>query len=335
MKMRNIRIWFTDFGRNFRVDENFILDLLAPHYDVVIDRENPEYLFYSAHGDDHLEHDAIRIFYTGENLSPDFNICDYAIGFDDMSFGDRYLRFPNFALYFEQLTNLLSRSPISAVDIIKMPQFCNFIYSNPDADPVRDTFFNRLNARRSVISAGKHLNNVKDVVGERYSPDWRISKIPMMQTCRFSIAFENASRTGYTTEKLLHGLVARTIPIYWGNPNAARDFNPAAFINVHSYPDLDAVVEAVLRLDSDPEAMVRMLNEPAFEGDVLPAHLIRETIEAFLCQIIDQPLEGARRRARYASMKMYEEGRLRARKIGKIRDRFPISFLLRLGKRSR
>lgn len=37
----------------------------------------------------------IRIFYPPpENLVPDFNICDYAIGFHYLDFEDHYFRFP-------------------------------------------------------------------------------------------------------------------------------------------------------------------------------------------------------------------------------------------------
>ena len=36
----------------------------------------------------------VKIFYTQENLCPDFNYADYAIGFDNIEFEDRYLQFP-------------------------------------------------------------------------------------------------------------------------------------------------------------------------------------------------------------------------------------------------
>ena len=60
---------------------------------------NPDYLFYSGFGYEHLKYNCIRIFFTGECITPDFNECDYAIGFDRLDFGDRYLRFPLFYLY--------------------------------------------------------------------------------------------------------------------------------------------------------------------------------------------------------------------------------------------
>ncbi|MGN8436292.1 glycosyltransferase family 10 domain-containing protein, partial [Helicobacter pylori] len=41
-----------------------------------------------------------RVFYTGENEVPNFNLFDYAIGFDELDFRDRYLRMP---LYYASL----------------------------------------------------------------------------------------------------------------------------------------------------------------------------------------------------------------------------------------
>ncbi|MDU9760969.1 fucosyltransferase, partial [Helicobacter pylori] len=41
-----------------------------------------------------------RVFYTGENEAPNFNLFDYAIGFDELDFNNRYLRMP---LYYDHL----------------------------------------------------------------------------------------------------------------------------------------------------------------------------------------------------------------------------------------
>ncbi len=40
-----------------------------------------------------------RVFYTGENEAPNFNLFDYAIGFDELDFNDRYLRMPLYYAY--------------------------------------------------------------------------------------------------------------------------------------------------------------------------------------------------------------------------------------------
>ena len=89
---------------------------------------------------------------------------------------------------------------------------------------------------------------------------------------KFVIAFENTSTPGYTTEKIVHAFPAGAIPIYWGNPEIAKEFNEESFINCHKYGltdkgELEAIakiVEEVKRLDNDDAEYLKMLGTPAF-----------------------------------------------------------------------
>lgn len=62
---------------------------------------DPDYIIHSCFGHDVLRYDGVRICWLGENLVPDFNICDYAMGFSRLSFGDRYRRIPLYRWYAE------------------------------------------------------------------------------------------------------------------------------------------------------------------------------------------------------------------------------------------
>lgn len=77
-----IKIFFTDFWGNFNLEDNFILDVLKKDFDVVLTPENPDFLFVGTFGGSHLNYDCPKIYFTGENIVPDFNLFDYAIGFD-------------------------------------------------------------------------------------------------------------------------------------------------------------------------------------------------------------------------------------------------------------
>ena len=83
----------------------FTKKIVGDDYDTTINSEDPDYIIYSGFGNDHLKYDCIRIFFTGECITPDFNECDYAIGFDRLTFGDRYARIPLYNI----LQSLLSR----------------------------------------------------------------------------------------------------------------------------------------------------------------------------------------------------------------------------------
>jgi len=302
--MKILKLWFTDFDELFDPQDNFIYNLLSVHFKIQLSKNEPDYLIYSCYGNDFLNYNCIRIFITGEYVIPDFNLCDYGIGFDHLQFGDRYLRYPNFAFYEDQFKELLNPKNFKESELSKKEHFCNFIYANSNADPIRDKFFHLLNQYKLVSSPGKHLNNTSMDIGERFSEDWMYSKIDFQSTCKFSIAFENTSSSGYTTEKILHAFISNTIPIYWGNPDVAKDFNPKAFINCHDFQNFDQVLEEIERIDSNPEEYILMLNQPPFINNLIPKDLSKQTLYQFLQNIFEK--ENAKRRSKFGTQKKYE-----------------------------
>lgn len=80
----------------------------------------------------------MKIFYVGENFTPDFNLCDYAIGFDIMEFNDRYLRLPLYVFYgIEELAT----PKFLEIGAILNRNFCSFVVSNAGGSPKRNRFF--------------------------------------------------------------------------------------------------------------------------------------------------------------------------------------------------
>lgn len=286
--MKKIRIGFCDFSDGFDPEKNFITEILGRHFEVEVSQE-PDYLFFSVFGNRHLAYDCIKVFYTGENQSPDFNICDYAIGFDPIVFGDRYLRLPLWCLYYENAEAMQRKHLIPEDKLLGREGFCSFVYSNNNSSPERNRFFELLSQYRPVASGGRFRNNVGGPVDD---------KIEFQKQYRFCIAFENASQPGYATEKLEQAFASGAIPIYWGDPLIGETFNEASFVNCHDYSSFEEVVEVVKDLDSHPEKMAAMLKVPA----LLPGAMTREEAlkecEAFLISIVNQPLETASRYSR-------------------------------------
>ena len=136
----NLKLAFKDFWRNFNEENNFLINLLKKHYNIELS-DNPDYLIYSVYGNEHLQFaDCTKILFTGENSVPDFNQCDYALGFHYLSFEDRYLRYPLYILYpaFSLVKKDLELNPAEMAD----RKFCNFVYSNSsNADPTRENFY--------------------------------------------------------------------------------------------------------------------------------------------------------------------------------------------------
>ena len=289
MEKKKIKIKFTDFWPSFNPYNNFILDKFMDKYDVEISDE-PDYVIYSVFGWEFLKYNCIRIFFTGENVRPDFNFCDYAIGFDYFEFEDRYLRYPLGYVYAEREeieSALFNRCTNN--DVVKKDKFCNFIYSNGNTKTGRDEFFELLSKYKNVDSGGRHRNNV----GYRVN-----SKLDWIKSYKFTIAFENSSTNGYTTEKIIEAFAAHTIPIYLGDPLIEKEFNGKAFINCHRYKNFEEVVEKIIEIDNDENLYLEMLKEPVFlNEDTLSFY--RKRIEDFFVNIFEQDLDECFRRTRY------------------------------------
>jgi hypothetical protein len=209
----------------------------------------------------------VSVFLAGEAIFPDMNVFDYAIAFDrDLSFRDRIGRIPRLDFHSESVfapDDFLSARPRALPEEIlaRKERFCDFIYSNPDAHPARDALFRKLSEYKRVDSLGPHLNNVGSA-GSRFASDWRRQAVELRKPYKFSIAAENASCRGYTSEKILSAFQAFTIPVYWGDPDIESEFNPTAFVNAGRFGSLDALLARVKEIDADDRLWRAMLAEP-------------------------------------------------------------------------
>ncbi|WP_342071151.1 glycosyltransferase family 10 domain-containing protein [Yoonia algicola] len=282
--------------RGFEPRHSRVFVSLSKSYDVVIDPQDPEILVFSCFGMDHLDFDCVKLFVTGENIVPDFNLCDYAIGYHHLTFEDRYLR--TSATSADDLFNDAAavRNEVATTDLTAR-RFCNFIYSNGAADPVRDKLFHLLNDKKPVASLGHYLKNSDDVNLNRPGVDWGTSKIAVQRGFNFTIAFENSETSGYTTEKIAHAFMAGTIPIYWGDPRIAEDFNPRAFIHLRDFETPQDCANFVITLSEDAERMAAYLSEPVFRDNRVPDHLSDAHFDSFLNTIVSQPPAARPRRA--------------------------------------
>lgn len=292
--MKKIKIKICNFNESDPFSYGHPIVHALKKFFVVEFSDTPDYLFSQISDPTYLKYDCIRILYTGENVHPNFNLFDYAISFDYLTFGDRHFRLPvhQMAKFYnpedvKHAGDMDFKEPrvFTATDLQGKTEFCSFVYSNYLADNTREDFFNALSKYKKVDSGGRFNNNVGGPVK---------SKFDFESTHKFSIAFENSSREGYTTEKIFTSLAANTIPIYYGDPTITRVFNAGRFINCADYPTFDAVVDRVKEIDLDDNLYISIMNEPILQLDVNFAK-DREQFALFLKHIVDQPIADARR----------------------------------------
>ena len=289
---KTIRVDFTDFWPGFKKTDNFFYNILKKYYRVEI-TSKPDFLFCSYFSRRHFRYgDCVKILYMGENLVPDFNLYDYAMGFQHMEFGDRYLRLPHYVLYPEAVEAALHKHEHDDAYYLSRKKFCNRVVSNPESSGERERMFRALSRLGQVDSGGRYRNNIGGPVKD---------KLAFEREYRFTLAYENSSSPGYVTEKLLQAFAGETVPIYWGDPLVTREFNPEAFINCMDYPDIPSVVRAVAAVKKDEARYLEMMKAPA----VLPGSegekcLRDDYADAFLRQIFDRdPAEAFRRNRVY------------------------------------
>ena len=278
---KQLKVRYVDFWAGFVPEEQSWHRLLSEYYDLK-EVKDPDYIIDGGLGAHHLKYDCIKILKLGENLVPDFNNFDYAIGYDFISFGDRYARIPSYAFY-DSYRALYGRQVPSDKELLNRG-FCSFVVSNSVGDPIRELFFRRLSKYKKVDSGGRWLNNVGGPIKD---------KLEFCRNYKFNICFENSSALGYTTEKLMQALAANTVPIYYGNPLVTEDFKSECMICLKDEDDVERVVEEIIRLDNDDEAYLAKCKSPCLVKEA-PDYYDKLTLE-FFRHIFEQPIDKARR----------------------------------------
>lgn len=292
--MKSVRVYFAGFWDGFDPENNIFVRLLRTKYEVIIDKDNPEYIFCSMFGNpyEYLKYDGIRIFYSGENYSPDFNFVDYGIAYNrDFKYEDRFCR--NRAIISGDLKAIedyiTSKRIITAEDISKK-KFCNFIYSHDRDDYKRREVFQKLNNYKRVDSAGTYLNNMEN--GKLVSMD---EKIDFINNYKFTIAFESVDLSGFATEKMLHAFFGKSVPIYLGDPKISEIYNKKAFVNANDFESIDALVEHIKWLDENEEEYLKIVNEPTFNPEFDYKKICCD-FDDFILHIFEQDYASAFRR---------------------------------------
>lgn len=275
------KVCFLDFWGGFDAHNNFITHLIREVIDIeVVDNpDDSDIIVYTCFGNRHYAYtgNKIKIFFTGENIRPDYNQCDISISFDlDNA---KNIRIPLWYHYIDWFGCGTYGNPkylIPVNDLYRVyddvrDKFCATIYSAQHAN--RLNMLNALNSYKKVDCYGK--------IHEFRIPDGEDIKLDILKDYRFSMCLENSIHIGYYTEKLLHAKVAGTIPIYYCDENASMDFNTKSYINLYG-KQYNEVVDIVAELDNNELLYNDMRNQPLFNNEIDFSVLIKKTKDMFM-----------------------------------------------------
>jgi hypothetical protein len=305
--MDDLKINFVDYWPGYDKRNNYFYHLLSTEYNVLIDEEDPDLLFFSVdysdigERDKYKNHRCKKIFFTGESVSPNFdsdesirmtnhqahyNIgkCDFAFTFD-FSDDPRHYRLPLWVLQIDWFDKggygnpefILRPELIEQNEFISSEKnkFCAMIFNNPTKERVET--YNLFSTYKKVDGFGHPFGNWSN--GE-------INKYNNLKNYKFSVCYENRLYAGYYTEKLFHAKTAGNIPIYYCDDEVSNDFNEKCFINLNNYESLESFFEHIKEVDQDDNLYNSYLREPLFKDGLIKKEFLPKSILQFITNTI-------------------------------------------------
>ncbi len=275
MSSTAIHVFFNKFWPGFTektdiMDCTFFVQLLEKTYQapiLVVNRpDNATILVESIFGNhSYLNYKKWRatILYTGESdyaNTQDVDKYDCVLGFEETH--ANFVKCPLFVIFL--VTNIRIMKEIENInrpipDEIP-PNFASIILSNAYHGKERLEFYNTVKKEMPVFSGGKHDNNVGFVVPGSYNSN---DMVDFYRRGKFAITMENNDKPYYVTEKLVNGIRAGVIPIYWGSSRVTEFFNPRRFIHLSKQPTKEEVAGIIQRMkDMTNDEFVDIIREP-------------------------------------------------------------------------
>lgn len=281
MRKTTLKLDFSDFN-GIDKSNNWFTNILRRDFEVVIS-DRPDLLIFQEGGHLNRLYTCKKVFWTGESIYPDWTRTDYAMTCHYID-SPRHLRFPYYVWGAEALAEDLVKTPDEAKQLLlKRRKFCSAVVSNgnPRRARKRNEFLKKLMFRMRVDSAGKFLNNFGSL------PAGGPAKMNFIRNYKFNFCFENKNLPGYTTEKLVHAMWARCIPIYWGNDRLNEDFNQKSVLHRNQFSSDEEFIETILEIDSNEDLYLSYLEEPYFHHNVPNQYYNTDRVLDFFHRILD------------------------------------------------
>lgn len=111
---------------------------------------------------------------------------------------------------------------------------------------------------------------------------------------------------GFITEKIVDAFYSDGILVYFGSDAVKEIFNSKAFIHFPDYKDTESCIQRIIELDNNDEKYLDMLSQPVLlNGNYYTEKM--QTLERFVIDIFERPVNAAFRRPRYLQPKYNED----------------------------
>jgi len=190
-------------------------------------------------------------------------------------------------------------------NVINVPLFIPYIYTNhflnklenvedtinyPEKDVcviisnsngfIRNKFIEKLEKYMKIDYLGNYKNNITDILNIKYNS---IEFINYLTQYKFVISMEINREETYITEKIIHGLLGKIVPIYWGSKNIHDYINKErilALLDDNNDEEMDNIIKKLLQLKNNKKGWLNIVNKSVF-----PNGKLQRTIDQIVCDI--------------------------------------------------
>jgi hypothetical protein len=177
-------------------------------------------------------------------------------------------------------------------DALKMPKedICVFI-SNPQGD-VRNYFLQELDKNFKVTYAGPYKNNTGGPITNPYNTEeFRY----FVKQYKFIVSMENSIHDTYITEKITHGLLSHSIPIYWGTDMVTQHINKNRFLRLPQHcteSDVSKLIKQIGFIKNNEKMWKHIVSQNNFPSkDNKLTRTIDDIVKDIKCVITKNPLK--------------------------------------------
>ena len=139
------------------------------------------------------------------------------------------------------------------------------IITNPNGI-IRNKFLEKLEKVINIDYAGFYKRNIENIKHPYNSDEF----LNIIKNYRFVIAMENSFEDTYITEKIIHGLLAGIIPIYWGTNKISSYINDKRILRLPqdcTETDMNNLISNIIDIKNNENKWKSIVNANIFPND--------------------------------------------------------------------